>query len=123
MCIIKKLRDYTLGDLQTVCRNLEQNCSKCVFRGIGCLVSYPVCFNLADEMVFSPKEVELAKGLAVCFGEKAKIRKEIANRSPRLCWNGYIVNINSDSFPTLKEFDTYDIELKDIIKKGAVKID
>lgn len=119
----KKLRDYTLGDLQTACRNIGQNCSKCIFKGIGCLVSYPACFNLVDEIVFLSKEVELAKGLVECFSEETSIRKDSVNSPPCLCWDGYVVKINADSFPSLKEFDTCNIELKDIIKKGAVKID
>lgn len=121
--LYKNLRDYTLGDLQTVCRNLEQNCSKCMFRSIGCQMSYPAYFDLTDKTTFSPEEVELAKGLAACFSEKAKLKNTGAKRLPCLCWDGYIVNINAESFPTLMELDIYDIELKDIIKKRAVKID
>lgn len=123
MAKYKNLKDYTLGDLQVVCRNIEQNCNKCMFRSIGCQMSYPAYFDLTDKIVFSPKEVELAKGLVACFSEEANIKKYSANSPLRLCWNEYIVKMNADSFPTLKEFDTCDIELKDIIKKGAVKID
>lgn len=123
MAKYKNLRNFTLGDSQTVCRNLEQNCSKCMFRSIGCQMNYPAYFDLTDKTVFSLEETELAKWLSTCFSEEAKIVKKGANYPSCLCWDCYIVNINADSFPTLMKFDTYDIELKDIIKKGAVKID
>lgn len=119
----KPLRDYTLGDLQTVCMNNNQNCRVCIFRSIACHRTYPAHYDLNDKVVFTLQEISTAEELVRCFGDGVKVTKYGTNHPIKLVWFCHSWDLGKIIFPSLSEIDKYEISLKDVVEKGVANIE
>lgn len=120
---LKQLKDYTLGDLQTVCQNNNQNCGKCMFRSIGCKRTYPQYYDLSAKIIFTEDELNTALVLSRCLPESVYLKKsKDVGKLYLVFGDSYIPIDNENVFPSLNEAESIIVTLKEIIENGVVDL-
>lgn len=120
---MKRIKDYTLGEAQEICR-AQGTCTRCRFSrayvdrdhcpiGIG---HYPGTFDLTDRPRFTPQEVEDAKTLMRLFGYSGDAR--IGRSSTNGLWvtgetefsKNRLFHFEDNTFPSVLDGEEYTLD-------------
>lgn len=115
----KALKDWTLGEVQEMCRtaeNYEENCHMCPLgiKGICRVSEIPIDWNLTEKPRFTEQEVEVLNYICKCYGidETGILQRHTENYL--ICHGNEIeVHLPAEMFPSI--LPNQSVELSDIV--------